>query len=112
VRRLAAEAAWNAALRGTGVRPRKFYASRHTFISVALTHGVNLKWLAEYCGTSVAMIERSYGRFLAAGSDSQLELLAGDGRDRRQSQHRSYRTAKTRDLAMGSRVLIQKTLAK
>ena len=39
--------------------------------------GVNLKWLAEYCGTSVAMIEPSYGRFLAAGADHQLALLAG-----------------------------------
>ena len=38
---------------------------------------MNLKWLAEYCGTSVAMIERSYGRFLAAGADHQLALLAG-----------------------------------
>jgi len=42
-----------------------------------LSRGVNLKWLAEYCGTSVAMIERSYGRFLAAGADHQLALLAG-----------------------------------
>ena len=38
---------------------------------------MNLKWLAEYCGTSVAMIERSYGRFLAAGADHQLALRAG-----------------------------------
>jgi len=42
-----------------------------------LSRGVNLKWLAEYCGTSVVMIERSYGRFLAAGADHQLALLAG-----------------------------------
>ena len=68
---------WRAALRATGIRPRKFYETRHTFISVALSRGVNLKWLAEYCGTSVAMIERSYGRFLAAGADHQLALLAG-----------------------------------
>jgi len=68
---------WRAALRATGIRPRRFYATRHTFISVALSRGVNLKWLAEYCGTSVAMIERSYGRFLAAGADHQLALLAG-----------------------------------
>jgi hypothetical protein len=46
-------------------------------ISVTLSRGVNLKWLAEYCGTSVAMIERSYGRFLAAGADHQLALRAG-----------------------------------
>ncbi|HXQ22306.1 MAG TPA: hypothetical protein VN812_11580 [Candidatus Acidoferrales bacterium] len=70
---------WHAALRATGIRPRKFYATRHTFISIALTRGVNLKWLAEYCGTSVTMIERSYGRFLAESSESQLDLLGNDG---------------------------------
>jgi hypothetical protein len=32
---------WNSAVRGTGIRPRKFYATRHTFISIALTRGVN-----------------------------------------------------------------------
>jgi hypothetical protein len=38
---------WRVALRGREVRPRKFYATRHTFISIALTAGVNLTWLAE-----------------------------------------------------------------
>jgi len=66
---------WRQALRGAGVRHRKFYATRHTFISVGLTKGLNLKFLAEYCGTSVAMIERSYGRFLASHVDEQLALL-------------------------------------
>jgi hypothetical protein len=47
------------------VRPRKFCATRHTFISVALSKGCNLKWVAEYCGTSVEMIEKSYGKFIA-----------------------------------------------
>ena len=32
---------------------------------MALSKGCNLKWVAEYCGTSVPMIERSYGRFIA-----------------------------------------------
>jgi integrase len=47
---------WHPVLRAVGVRPRKFYATRHTFISLALTRGAKVKWLAEYCGTSVAMI--------------------------------------------------------
>src|ERR1700719_986226 len=50
------------ALRAKEIRPRKFYATRHTYISVALSHSVNIKWLAEQCGTSVEMIERNYGR--------------------------------------------------
>jgi integrase len=70
---------WYRALRACGVRPRKFYATRHTFISQALTHGVNIKWLAEYCGTSVAMIEKHYGRYIKNDSDEQLKRLFEGG---------------------------------
>jgi hypothetical protein len=38
--------------------------TRHTFIAWALSEGANLKGLAEYCGTSVQMIEQSYGRYI------------------------------------------------
>lgn len=73
---------WHPALRATGIRPRKFYATRHTFISLALTRGVRIKWLAEYCGTSVAMIESHYGRYLGGDSREQLALLDGPSADR------------------------------
>lgn len=63
---------WYRALRACGIRPWKFCATRHTFISQALTNRVNIKWLAEYCGTSVAMIEKHYGRYLKNDSDEQL----------------------------------------
>jgi integrase len=36
---------WYRALRATGMRQRKPYTMRHTFISVGLTNGVNPKWL-------------------------------------------------------------------
>jgi len=39
---------WYRALRACGIRPRKFYATRHTFISIGLSQGLNIKWLAEY----------------------------------------------------------------
>jgi integrase len=70
---------WHRALRKTGVRPRKFYATRHTFISLAVAQpGINLKWLADYCGTSVAMIEEHYaGRLNHAAQIAQLALLSG-----------------------------------
>ena len=55
---------WCRALRACNIRPRKFYATRHTFISDALSQGLNIKWIAEYCGTSVAMIEKHYGRYI------------------------------------------------
>ena len=67
---------WRRALRATGVRPRKFYATRHSFISMAVSRpGISLKWVAEYCGTSVEMIERHYGRYMH-GDAAQLALLA------------------------------------
>jgi integrase len=56
------ESRWHRALRATGTRPRKFYATRHTFISVALSRGCKAKWVAKYCGTSLEMLDRHYGR--------------------------------------------------
>jgi len=38
--------------------------TRHTFIAGALSEGANLKSLAEYCGTSLEIIEQSYGRYV------------------------------------------------
>ncbi len=69
---------WHRPLRALSIRARKFYATRHTFISIALTAGVNLKWLAEQCGNSVAMIEQHYRRFLAGEAEAQLRLLEGN----------------------------------
>jgi len=68
---------WYRALRPCNIRPRKFYATRHTFISDALSQGANIKWLAEYCGTSVAMIEKHYGRYIKSDSQEQLERIFG-----------------------------------
>lgn len=44
------------------MRARKSYATRYTMISAAATRGANLKWLADYCGTSVAMIDEPTAR--------------------------------------------------
>ena len=66
---------WHGLLEALKIRPRKFYATRHTFISIALTKGVNMKWLAEQCGNSVGTIERHYGKFLVGEAEAQLRLL-------------------------------------
>lgn len=47
------------ALTATGVRPRKFCATRHTFISLAV-QGADHKWVADYTGTSLEMISKHY----------------------------------------------------
>ncbi len=68
---------WYRALRALGIKPRKFYATKHTYISVALSAGCNIKWLAEQCGTSVAMIEKHYGRYIKDDGDAPLRAILG-----------------------------------
>src|SRR5262245_30573155 len=69
------ELRWHRALRATGIRPRKFYATRHTFILVALSRGCSAKWVAKYCGTSLEMLDVHYGRWMN-DDQGQLDLLA------------------------------------
>jgi hypothetical protein len=64
---------WRRALRATEMRPRNFYATRHTFISLAMTKGMPLKLVATYCGTSVEMIEQHYGKWLSDDMGRWLE---------------------------------------
>lgn len=42
------------------------YSLRHTFISLALKNGINIKVLADSVGTSIRMIEQHYAKFLHA----------------------------------------------
>jgi FKBP-type peptidyl-prolyl cis-trans isomerase 2 len=47
---------------------------------VALSKGLNIKFLAEYCGTSVQMIEKHYGRYITNDAKEQLKkLFNGEG---------------------------------
>lgn len=71
-----AQREWAAALRLLEIRPRKFYATRHTFLSIGVSLGRNFKWLATYCGTSARMIDRHYAIYLPDAGGEQLEALA------------------------------------
>jgi integrase len=51
---------WNRMLEALGIRRRKFYATRHSMITQMVDAGYKLKAIAEYCGTSVTMIEEDY----------------------------------------------------
>ena len=51
---------WKRPLKALGIRHRKFYATRHTFITEAIKRGENLLAVAQYCGTSLAMIQNDY----------------------------------------------------
>jgi integrase len=69
---------WRPVLRATSIRPRKFYATRHTFITQTLTAGtISIKKLADYCGTSVEMIERHYADWMEPETAAELAALGG-----------------------------------
>ena len=72
---------WYPALEAAGLAQRGPYALRHTFITHALSAGVPIFDVARYAGTSVQMIERTYGH-LAKGSERHArELLAAYATD-------------------------------
>jgi integrase len=64
--------AFQGVLRVLKIRPRPFYNTRHTFISVALTIGCNQKRIAEQTRTSVAMIQEHYGKYIRDDGDALL----------------------------------------
>jgi integrase len=49
------------------------YSLRHTHASQSILLGVNIKFLAENMGTSIVMLEKSYGKFLAASRREMIE---------------------------------------
>ena len=67
---------WAPAIEASGVRrPARMYDLRATFASNALAAGVSVFELARIMGTSVGMIERSYGTLIeGAGADIARRL--------------------------------------
>jgi integrase len=57
---------WAPALRAADVAHRRIYDCRHTFASWAIAGGLQLFYLARIMGTSVQMIDQTYGRAPAA----------------------------------------------
>jgi integrase len=62
---------WYPALEAAGLDRRGPYALRHTFATEALAAGVSVFELARVMGTSVEMIDRTYGH-LAADSEASI----------------------------------------
>jgi integrase len=60
---------WYPGLESAVLAKRGPYALRHTYATNALAAGLGTFELARYMGTSVAMIERTYGH-LAQGSEA------------------------------------------
>src|SRR5207249_7954029 len=65
--------------RALGIRLRKFYATKHTYVSLALTRGVNLSWLSEQTGVAATTLLRHYGKFIHALDADRAELSKIEG---------------------------------
>jgi integrase len=65
---------WTAALRATGIEHRGVYATRHTFASWSIRAGVQLFYLSRVMGTSLQMIDQTYGH-LVPDSENYLRGL-------------------------------------
>ena len=61
---------WYPALEAAGTEQRGPYALRHTFATEALAAGVSIFELARLMGTSVAMIDRTYGHLARDSEDA------------------------------------------
>lgn len=74
---------WNPALNAAGVPHRSPYALRHTYASLSIAAGTSLYELARLMGTSVAMLDDTYGHLLPDALDRARTALDTflDGRD-------------------------------
>jgi len=61
-----------------GIRLRDLYATNDTYVSVALTKGVNLTWLSEQTGLMESTLRTHHGRFIHASQADALELAKID----------------------------------
>ncbi len=67
------------AQRALGLRLRKFYATKHTFVSLALTRSVNLSWLSEQTGVAATTLLKHYGKFIHTLDADRVELSKIEG---------------------------------
>ena len=62
------------AQRALGIRLRDLYATKDTYVSLALTRGVNLTWLSEQTGVAESTLRKHYGRFVHTPEADAAEL--------------------------------------
>lgn len=69
------------AQRTLGIRLRKFYATKHTYVSLALTRDVNLAWISEQTGVAATTLLKHYGKFIHTLDADRAELskIEGEG---------------------------------
>src|SRR5262249_9079748 len=68
---------WYGCLRVLGIRIRGLYTMKDTYVSTALTAGVNASWLEAQTGVRYDTLKRHYGKWLRTEGADQLKKLAG-----------------------------------
>jgi integrase len=76
---------WKPALDAAGIAPRRIYDMRHSFATWSLDAGPSIFELARYMGTSVEMIDRTYGH-LAQGAEKTARAKLDAAYARRSGQ--------------------------
>jgi integrase len=66
---------WTPALAAAGIDHRRIYDLRHTYASWSLAAGVDIFTLARRMGTSVKMIDQTYGHLITGADVYERELL-------------------------------------
>jgi integrase len=66
---------WTPSLAAAGVKHRRIYDLRHTYATWSLAAGSDIFTLARRMGTSVKMIDRTYGHLVAGADAYERELL-------------------------------------
>jgi integrase len=74
---------WYPALEAAGIGQRGPYCLRHTFATEALAAGVSIFELARLMGTSVKMIDGTYGHLAVESEDHLRALLSARGTTRK-----------------------------
>jgi integrase len=73
---------WVPSLKAAGIAHRRIYDMRHTFATWSLAAGMSIFTLARRMGTSVRMIDATYGHLVQDAEDQDRGLLdAYDGRN-------------------------------
>jgi integrase len=73
---------WTPALRAAGIEHRRIYDLRHTFCSWALRDGVSLFLLSRIMGTSIALLDSTYGHLVPDSEEHIRSLLDAGDRER------------------------------
>lgn len=61
--------AWKRALARAGIRVRRLYQTRHTFVSNALAAGEPIAWVSEMTGVNIATLSKHCAKWLRGTND-------------------------------------------